>query len=91
MQSFIYVIGPKDGQYVKIGHSRHPEKRLKQLQTGHSEKLFLWHSEPILLELAKAAEKTIHQQIGFKRRIGEWFAVGVEDAIAEVRFGVMSY
>lgn len=38
----IYAIG--DGNKVKIGYSKNPQKRLKQLQTGHPNKLKLLHT-----------------------------------------------
>lgn len=38
----IYAIG--DGNKVKIGYSKNPQKRLKQLQTGQPNKLKLLHT-----------------------------------------------
>lgn len=76
---------------MKVGHSRNPEKRLKQLQTGHSDKLVLWCKEAVVLESARKAEQTIHSQIGYRRKVGEWFSISVEDAVLEVKFGLMSY
>jgi hypothetical protein len=91
VESYIYVIAASPEGPVKIGHSRQPEKRLKQLQTGHSEKLILFHKEPILLESARNAEQDIHAQIGYRRKVGEWFTVSVEAAVLEVKFGLMRY
>ena len=43
-KDYIYVIKNNDN-YVKIGVSKHPIKRLKQLQTGNQSKLELLFTE----------------------------------------------
>lgn len=65
----IYAIS--DGEKIKIGYSKHPEKRLKQLQTAHPAPLKLiqtWQGDKIL-------EKAIHHRLfSFRSRLnGEWF------------------
>lgn len=35
----IYLIYDAELKHIKIGYSKHPNKRLKQLQTGNSNKL----------------------------------------------------
>jgi hypothetical protein len=61
-----YVYAITDGINIKIGISKHPEKRVKQLNTGNSNKL-------ILLCYFKGSiidEKWIHNH--FKGIRGEW-------------------
>jgi hypothetical protein len=47
----IYFITTADYKYFKIGYSKHPNKRLKQLQTGNHQKLGILCSMPGSLEL----------------------------------------
>jgi hypothetical protein len=61
---------------IKIGFSKHPLKRLKQLQTGHPTKIGCegWHQAEDRDD-AMAIEKLLHK-IFMKDRIrpnGEWF------------------
>lgn len=86
----IYVIGPKDGPF-KIGYSASPSHRLSSLQTGTTEYLMLHYSEETSTEKAKVIEKMIHRTLGHKRIRGEWFSVGLEEAIAEVKFAFMTW
>ena len=70
MSQYLYIIQSDKTGSLKIGRSKNPEKRLKQLQTG----------SPFSLRLIFAAknkghmEKTIHERLKrFKeRRKGEW-------------------
>lgn len=67
----IYLIG--DPKKVKLGYSKDPDKRLKQLQTGSSNKLKLL----FVCEGSLKAEKFLHHQ--FKifryRPNSEWYRV----------------
>lgn len=55
-----------DGKYYKIGKSKDPEKRLKQLQTGNVDiKLISYYLGDI--------EKITHQEFWNKRIKDEWF------------------
>lgn len=86
-KSFIYMI-TDTSDHVKIGISKNPHKRLKQLQTGHPEILTLYFTEEFECErnhLLKI-EKLIHNQIGiqnFKKR-GEWFNIP-KDKLEEIK------
>lgn len=73
----IYLIS--DGEKVKIGYSKNPQKRLKQLQTGHPNRLKLikiWDAEPV-------KEKLLHRMLWMfhKDCKGEWFTIGVDDCV----------
>lgn len=87
----MYLIAASQAGPVKIGFSQNPEKRLRQLQTGHAEKLILWHAEKVLHESVRSAEQAIHAQIAYRRCVGEWFDISVEEAVLEMKFGLMSY
>ncbi len=87
----IYVIAASENGPTKIGYSGNPEARLRQLQTGHSGRLRLWHVESVDKRMARQIEKKIHTQILHMRTSGEWFSISTSDAIAEIRFGMMFF
>lgn len=91
MDSYVYVIAADAAGAVKIGFSKHPEKRLKQLQTGHSGELRLYYHHPLPVENVKLIERAIHDLNRHKRVKGEWFDMSVEDAILEVKHAVIRY
>ena len=91
---FIYIIGNKNQEQiisdnncsetgskilVKVGVSRNPEKRVKQLQTGNSDSLFLLFTEEFecsrkdLLQI----ESKLHRGLSHicSKKTGEWFEV----------------
>ena len=89
MQKHLYVIGSSSDGPVKLGISAKPERRVKQLQTGHADRLHLFHSEPIG---EKAVfERLLHRDLRYLRGVGEWFHMTVEHAIAHVKFTVIEY
>ena len=76
----VYLIKTEGSNY-KIGTSKHPEKRLKQLQTGNQEKLELICT--FKSEYATLLESTLHRKYSHLRENGEWYALSLED---EVKF-----
>lgn len=68
----LYLIS--DGTRVKIGKSKNPEKRLKQLQTGSALKLKLLGT----FDLSDHYEKRLHWILRNFRTQGEWFELGAE-------------
>jgi hypothetical protein len=76
----VYLI-KSEGSTYKIGTSKNPEKRRKQLQTGNQEELEListFESKfPTLLE------KTLHNKYQHLKTNGEWFGLSLEE---EVKF-----
>jgi Meiotically Up-regulated Gene 113 (MUG113) protein len=60
---------PYVGLRVKIGVSKHPDKRVRELQTGTSDTLILHALEPGDREL----ERRRHLEFAAHRKIGEWF------------------
>ncbi|HPC09485.1 MAG TPA: GIY-YIG nuclease family protein [archaeon] len=68
---YIYLIQSLDDGFYKIGLSKHPNKRLNQLQTGNSLKLKL--VEIYQSEFANLIEKTLQRKYSYLRMEGEWF------------------
>lgn len=86
----IYVIAYDEAGPVKIGYSADPSRRVRQLQTGQANKLVLYYSQDVSRDEARKIEKMIHETNGYLRGRGEWFNMSVEDAIVEVKHGLMS-
>lgn len=80
MKKHIYLLQSDNGVY-KIGVSKDPQKRLKQLQTGSSEKLEIIKTYES--EFYRQIEKGLHNKFNHLRSEGEWFYLHLED---ELRF-----
>ena len=65
----LYIIQSDLTGMIKIGRSRHPQKRLKQLQTGNPNKLRLIKS----FEGQGWREGFLHERLKEFRLEGEWF------------------
>ncbi len=81
------MFSPATGQY-KVGVSKHPLVRLKQLQTAHGQKLELveeYHPEGVR---ATVIESYLHKFYHDNREEGEWFTLNEEVAgfLARCRF-----
>ena len=74
----VYLIRNNDSKY-KIGIATNPNKRIKQLQTGNSDELKI--IETYKSKNASKIETTLHNQYSFKRKIGEWFELSVEEEV----------
>lgn len=88
MSDYIYIIKDtgKDNIY-KIGVSKNPQKRVKQLQTGNCNSLKLIFE--ILIENsinAYEAEKIIHNYLkeNNKWKHGEWFELKNDDDVVKL-------
>lgn len=82
---YLYVIGTDDTSPVKIGFSKHPEKRLKQLQTSCSQPLVLFHKEELKADAIRQYERVIHRELGYLKMKGEWFNLNPKDAALQVK------
>lgn len=71
---FIYVIS--NSRSYKIGASKHPKKRLKELQTASDEKLELIYTfkSKFGIKLEKAIQRFLRSYI----KNGEWFEIDIE-------------
>lgn len=74
---FIYLL-KCDNKY-KIGISKQPFKRVKQLQTGNSAPIKIVHTYES--KLSSKIETTLHNIYQMNRKIGEWFELNrtIED------------
>lgn len=65
----IYFIS--NGTYTKIGKADEPKKRLKELQTGCSEKLEI----KLVIDGGEDKERMLHKALNKYRFRGEWFQI----------------
>ena len=77
---YVYLIQSQEDGYYKIGVSKHPKKRVKQLQTGNSSELKL--IESYQSEYANKKERTLHNQLTHCKKEGEWFDMSLPDALS---------
>jgi hypothetical protein len=90
MSSYIYIIGSDNPPY-KIGISKNPEHRLKNLQTGHPHRLKIWEVRETESKKTKLLESVIHKHLDQYRMSGEWFNIPLEQAILHVDFALIRY
>jgi len=70
----IYLIHAPEVERYKIGVSKHPEKRMDEIQTSRGDEIELidsWH-----VEKPFETEKEIHSKLWNSRVSGEWFDCG---------------
>lgn len=87
---YIYIIGTHNN-HQKIGFAKDPHRRLKTLQTGNPDKLYLHHYVEIPDEKTRIMERKIHSEIGYKRISGEWFDITVDEAIGILDHAVIRW
>jgi len=78
---YIYLIQSQEDGYYKIGVSKHPKKRVLQLQTGNSSELKLIESYES--EHAHAVERALQRRYSYLKKEGEWFDLSIKE---DVRF-----
>ena len=89
---FLYIICEgKDATSVKIGFSVDPDKRVRQLQTGHASPLVVFYREEVEAGQIRALEKIVHRLLSHRRQKGEWFSLNPSDAVLEIKHAVMRY
>lgn len=89
---FLYVIcESENSSSVKIGISSNPDRRVKQLQTGHESKLCVFHRETVDPAKAKPLETLVHRALSHKKIRGEWFDLSPHDAILEIKHTIIRY
>ena len=88
--SFIYIIGSDKPPY-KVGISKNPNKRLKNLQTGHPYPLQIHHIVETNIIQTKLLETVIHRNLKFYKTNGEWFNMSLQNLKLQVEFVLIRY
>lgn len=74
-ECYLYVIKDSEGKR-KLGFSRDPDNRVKQLQTGNALELVVEYRLPIRVK--NRAERNLHALFPADRVRGEWFKITPE-------------
>jgi hypothetical protein len=77
---YIYLIQSLENSYYKIGVSKNPQRRIKELQTGNSSELKL--VESYQSEYADKIERTLQRRYSHLRKEGEWFDMGISNEVS---------
>lgn len=80
MISKVYFL--RDGQFIKIGISKNPSMRIRNLQVGNPrpiEVVRVWDCYDEMGLDAYKAEKTLHNELKDVRQCGEWFLYEGDD------------
>ena len=88
--SYIYIIGGDVSPY-KVGISKNPNQRLKNLQTGHAVKLKIHALKETDAVKTKMLETIIHHNIKHHRTNGEWFNLDLKTILLEVDYALIRY
>lgn len=89
MSNYIYIIS--NGEAFKVGFSKDPKRRVKQLQTGNPKKLELMYFVEIEVAPVKILEDIVHRYLKFNHLTGEWFKADFEKIKTELDFVKIRY
>ena len=74
---YIYLFQSLENGYYKIGISKHPQKRILELQTGNSSPIKLIYT--FQSEYANKIECTLHRRYSHFRKNSEWFDLSIAE------------
>lgn len=77
---YVYLL--KCGDHYKIGQSKKPRKRLKQLRTGSPLPIRVIHT--LRTSYYREIERDLHRRFADKRAEGEWFLLA-DDDVAHIK------
>ena len=84
-EKYIYIIRDLEKKNVyKIGISNEPQKRIKNLQTGNSNKIKIIFELKVFKNInSRQVEKVIHEYLKEKNMwvFGEWFKINSEETV----------
>jgi len=76
---FVYLIRLSDNSNYKIGVTKDIQKRIKQLQTGNAEEIYL--IDKYESKNAYKIEKALHNFFSYNNKLNEWFELSIQDEI----------
>jgi len=82
-RGYIYFIGDPSSDTIKIGYSKNPWARVKDLQTGRTDKLAVVAT----VRTTDVSERRIHALFSEEHQAGEWFKVSprIQRLITEIK------
>jgi hypothetical protein len=78
MPKYVYLMFSTERGDYKLGISKNPSRRIKQLQTGSGEKIEL--IDKYLTEYYSEVETSLHGLYAADHHLGEWFNLGIVEA-----------
>ena len=75
----VYLIQSLEDGYYKIGVSKHPSRRLLELQTGNPSELKL--IDVFESEYPNLVEKGLHRHFKHLNAVGEWYNLSIEEEL----------
>ncbi len=82
----VYVMQSGDGP-VKIGIANDPDRRRREVGAGQPFPVAVVHRVSLGAD-ARAVERIAHRLLAEKRLRGEWFDVGVQEAVAAIEAAI---
>ena len=79
---YVYLIQSLENSHYKIGISKNPQRRIKELQTGNSSELRL--VETYQSEYAEKIERTLQRRYSHIHKEGEWFDMSISNEVSFV-------
>lgn len=70
-EGWVYFIGTRPGEPIKIGHTNWPQKRLNNIQGGNHRQLVILAA--VMVSDAGGIEARLHDKFAAHRLHGEWF------------------
>ena len=89
MRRCIYIIVNEKTQDFKIGIAKDSVRRIKALQTGSSDVLYILYNREI--EHASKVERSLHHDFAEYRKTGEWFSPNAILSLSEFDDKVIKY
>ena len=74
----VYLLLEDSNNYYKIGISKNPTKRVKQLQTGSAGLITIYNI--FESKYANKIERTLHRKYNLANIKGEWFELTIKEA-----------
>ena len=83
----VYVVAPSSGRPAKIGWSKDPSRRVRELNAGHWREFLSVHHQMICLEDCRELEKAVHKRLKGegKHMVREWFDVDSDYAFQTIK------
>lgn len=80
---YVYLYKSYENGYYKIGVSKYPELRIRQLQTGNPEKIELINKYKS--NFPYKLETMFHNKYKINKINGEWFNLGLEEELSFIQ------
>lgn len=87
---YLYCIANTQGQ-CKFGFSGEPINRLRALQTGSADELYLVESVSVGDQDVREMERLLHREFSHRRARGEWFNCSPEEGVRYLQWFAIHY